>query len=130
MIKPIIGAILCLSLTGWQAQQEDNICGINIIQKVENPAVIDWSSAMNITKEIKTLKKHKIDRKSARGRLLIADATDKVARASNFIMNKIEVDSVWKKITHPTKKALNITQRVKDKINENQKVKQVKYNYG
>jgi|TARA_Y100000034_G_scaffold133311_1_gene198435 hypothetical protein len=130
MNKILLGSILCLSLGSWVAQPEDNICGIKNVQNVSNPAVIDWSSAMNITKEIKTLKKHKIDRKSARGRLLIADATDKVARASNFIMNKIEVDSVWKKITHPTKKALNITQRVKDKINENQKVKQVKYNYG
>jgi hypothetical protein len=123
MHKILLGSVLCLSLGSWVAQPEDNVCGINNVQNVQNPAIINWEGTMNSTKEIKTLKKHKIDRNSARGKVLIAEATSKVARASNFVMKKSRVDSVWKKITHPTRKALDITNRVIDKIKESQKVK-------
>ena len=116
MIKSIAGVVMCMALAGWRGQAEDNVCGISTLPNVVNPAVIDWTGVMNITKEVKLLKKEGIDRNSARGKLLIAEATNKVARASNAIMLKTRVDSVWKKISHATKKPLDITQRVKNKI--------------
>jgi hypothetical protein len=107
-MKTLIAAAIII-VGGWTASLKDNVCGISLPASVSNPATIQWAVVMHETPEMKLIMKERIQKDSARGRLLLAQAKSRVRRWARIVMQDHKYDSVWKKIEHTKKKADDIS---------------------
>ena len=108
----LIMTTLAMLAIGWTATSKDSICGLKNVKTVSNPAVINWDSAIDETQEVKTINRKKISKTSPQGVILMQRAKDRVTKGSVSVMKSEGHDSVWKKITHKSKKAPDITKKV------------------
>jgi hypothetical protein len=96
----------------WIATPADNICGIKKPKQVKQPGIISWQQALDATDEMKKIKREKIDKKSALGITLMEAATRKTRNACQKAMKDMNVDSVWKQISHVRKVPWDVTHKV------------------
>ena len=96
----------------WIATPSDNICGIKKPEQVTQPGIISWQQALDATDEMKKIKREKIDKNSALGITLIEAATRKTRNACQKAMKDMNVDSVWKQISHVRKVPWDVTHKV------------------
>jgi hypothetical protein len=96
----------------WIATPADNICGIKKPEQVTQPGIISWQQAMDATDEMKKIKREKIDKTSALGITLMEAATRKTRNACQKAMKDMNVDSVWKQISHVRKVPWDVTHKV------------------
>jgi len=96
----------------WIATPADNICGIKKPEQVTQPGIISWQQALDATDEMKKIKREKIDKNSALGITLIEAATRKTRNACQKAMKDMNVDSVWKQISHVRKVPWDVTHKV------------------
>ena len=96
----------------WIATPADNICGLKDPKQVRQPGIISWRQAMDATDEMKKIKREKIDKNSALGITLIEAATRKTRNACQRAMKDMNVDSVWKQISHVRKVPWDVTHKV------------------
>ena len=96
----------------WIATPADNICGLKDPKQVRQPGIISWRQAMDATDEMKKIKREKIDKKSALGITLMEAATRKTRNACQKAMKDMNVDSVWKQISHVRKVPWDVTHNV------------------
>jgi hypothetical protein len=110
-MKTLIAAAVLL-VGGWTANASDNVCGIKDVDKVSNPATIQWAIVLKETPEMKRIVKERIKKTSPEGRVLLAEARSRVTRWTNVVMKEHKYGSVWKKIEHPNKKAKDVSRYV------------------
>jgi len=96
----------------WIATPSDNICGIKKPEQVTQPGIISWQQALDATDEMKKIKREKIDKNSALGITLMEAATRKTRNACQKAMKDMNVDSVWKQISHVRKVPWDVTHKV------------------
>jgi len=96
----------------WIATPSDNICGIKKPEQVTQPGIISWQKALDATDEMKKIKREKIDKNSALGITLMEAATRKTRNACQKAMKDMNVDSVWKQISHVRKVPWDVTHKV------------------
>ena len=96
----------------WIADKADNVCGVKDPKQVKFPGIISWQRAMDTTAEMKKIKREKIDKNSALGITLIEAATRKTRNACQRSMKDMNVDSVWKQISHVRKVPWDVTHNV------------------
>ncbi|MEW6071933.1 MAG: hypothetical protein AB1726_04960 [Planctomycetota bacterium] len=91
---------------GWRAQAEDNICGISNLNKVSNPAVVDYDALLAATPQMKRAKKEKIDPDSPEGKLLRQEAGSLITRKAEVVRAQRGHCGVWKAIRHEDGRAI------------------------
>ena len=96
----------------WIADKADIVCGVKDPKQVKFPGIISWQRAMDTTAEMKKIKREKIDKNSALGITLIEAATRKTRNACQRAMKDMNVDSVWKQISHVRKVPWDVTYNV------------------
>ena len=104
---------------GWSAKSSDHLAGISDLDKVSNPAVVDYDQLLEATEEMKKMRKDKIDPDSAKGRSLRQQAAERVTKAANAIRKEKRYCSVWKAISHQDGRSVDdITSSVEAKLSQ------------
>ena len=110
-MKTLIATAI-LIVGGWTADLKDNVCGISLPAKVNNPATIQWAVIMHETPEMRRIMKYRIHKDSPLGKQLLAQAKSRVRRWARIVMQDLKYDSVWGRIEHPKKKADDVSRVV------------------
>lgn len=95
---------------------------------VKQPGVVNWSKLMEVTPEMKKIKKDKINKDSPLGIRLISEAEARCQKACRTQMRVAGVDSMWKAISHVRKVPWDQTQAVISII-KNEKKKEVLFRW-
>lgn len=94
--------------TDWVAKKSDNVCGINNLRRISNPARVDFDSLLEATKEMKKLKRDKIDPDSPEGIQLRQQAKKRVTKACEAIRKDQGNCSIWKAIRHKDGRTITV----------------------
>ena len=112
-------SVLVLSAADWEADSDDNICGLDDLRALSDPAKVDYDALWDATPEIKKMEAEGIDPDSAEGIRLKEAATDRIQEACKDLMDEKGHCSVWKKIDHTDgRKVSDITEEVEKKFPE------------
>lgn len=104
--------------TPYVVDKSDNICGIDEPRAITNPAKVDYRALLAATPEVRRIKKRKIDRGSAQGTHLMAQARRRVLAACETVSEAEGHSSVWKKIARRDRRPIeDVTAKVKAAIN-------------
>lgn len=105
------------NLADWVVKAGDNVCGVSEARQISNPAKVKYDALMRATPEMKEMKRKGIDKDSARGLVLIAEAKDRIKRVAKAVMTDKGHCSVWKKISHKRGRSVtDITDTVLQKL--------------
>ena len=85
---------------GWISNKSDNICGIDDLKKVSNPAQVDYPDLLAATPQMKRIKKDGIDPKSPQGKLLRQEASTLITKACETVRTAKGYCGIWKAISH------------------------------
>ncbi len=98
-------------------EKSDNICGLDEAKQLSNPAKVDYDALLEVTPQIKQMKRDKIDPNSAKGIQLRTEAEALVRDTCEKIRADKSYCSVWKKIDRRDGgKITDITDKVKKQI--------------
>ncbi len=117
-----VGAALTLPLddgrgTPFIFEKVDSICGNNSANGITRPCTVDYDALMDATKEVREIKKRKIDPNGAKGRTLMTAARNKVRKACEDAYKAGGHCGVWKRIERRDGKPIvDITAQVKAKL--------------
>ena len=101
----------------WNADDEDNICGISDLKKVTNPAKVDYDHLLERTPQVKEMKRKKIDPDSTEGKALRKGARTLITKTSELVREAKGHCSVWKVISHKDgRKIPDVTDDVLDRF--------------
>ena len=112
MLCVLVPLLMSFFSAGYTASPSDNICGMTSVDKLFNPAMVDFALVMSETPEVKEMKRENISRKTPKGKILFSQAMQRITKECVDIMRGYSYCSVWKKIKHPTKKIDNITKQI------------------
>ena len=102
------------TLAGWKGDKADNICGIDDLKKVSNPAQVDYPDLMAATPQMKKIEKDGIDPDSAQGKLLRQEAVRLITKTCETIRRRKGYCGVWKEVAHKDKRSVpDVTSDVK-----------------
>ena len=105
--------------TPFIVDKTDSICGIDEPRAITSPASIDYEAVLEVTEEVKLLKRRRIDPESAKGIKLMTDARHKVLAACEGVRSDAMYCSIWKKIKRRDKTPIDdVTEKVKAKLVE------------
>jgi len=104
--------------SGYEAIQSDNICGIRLLERITNPSKINYSLVLKTTPEVKKIEREKISKESVRGKILLAEAEQRITKLCTEIMKRDSYCSVWKNIKHSSKKIDDITNKILNLLRE------------
>lgn len=103
--------------TPYKLNKDDAICGLSEARQLTNPAKVDFKALMDVTAEMKELKRKKIDPNSARGIELTCKARELVRDACTLVRTEKAHCSIWKKISRRDRtKVPDVTSDVKAKL--------------
>ncbi len=103
--------------TPYILEKADNICGLDEPKQLSNPAKVDYDALLEVTPQIKRMKRDKIDPNSAKGIQLRTEAEALVRDTCEKIRADKSYCSVWKKIERRDGgKIADITEKVKKEI--------------
>ncbi|MFT7679249.1 MAG: hypothetical protein ACI8QC_003250 [Planctomycetota bacterium] len=103
--------------TPYRLKKGDAICGLSEARQLTNPAKVDFKALMDVTAEMKELKRNKIDPNSARGIELTCKARELVRDACTLVRTEKTHCSIWKKISRRDGvKIVDVTSAVKAKL--------------
>lgn len=103
--------------TPYIVEKTDNICGLDEPKQLSNPAKVDYEALLEVTPQIKQMKKDKIDPNSARGIQLRTEAEALIRDTCEKLRVEKSYCSVWKKIERRDgTKVTDITEKVKKEI--------------
>jgi hypothetical protein len=103
--------------TPYILEKADNICGLDEPKQLSNPAKVDYDALLEVTPQIKQMKRDKIDPNSAKGIQLRTEAEALVRDTCVKIRAEKNYCSVWKKIERRDGgKISDITEKVKKEI--------------
>ena len=103
--------------TPYILEKSDNICGLDEAKQLSNPAKVDYDTLLEVTPQIKQMKRDKIDPNSAKGIQLRTEAEALVRDTCEKIRADKSYCSVWKKIERRDGgKITDITDKVKKQI--------------
>ncbi len=85
--------------TPYVVNRKDNICGLDEPRQISRPAKVDYQALLDMTPEVKKLKRKKIDPSSAKGADLMSKARRRVLTACATVRRANSYCSVWKKIS-------------------------------
>jgi hypothetical protein len=98
-------------------EKADNICGLDDAKQLSNPVKVDYDALLEVTPQIKQMKRDKIDPNSAKGIQLRTEAEALVRDSCEKIRADKSYCSVWKKIERRDGgKITDITDKVKKQI--------------
>ncbi len=107
--------------TDYIVDKTDNICGIDEPRAISNPAKVDYDAVLEATKEVKLLRRRRIDPESAKGIKLMTEARRKVLAACEAIRADGGYCSIWKAIRRRDHTPIDdVTARVKAKLAEDE----------
>ena len=110
----LLSLILLFSASDWTAKTTDNVCGLNSLNQVSNPAIVQYQDCINSTPEMIKIVKDKIDLSSPEGIKLLTDATNKVISGCETVRASNNYCSVWRAIKHKDGRSIpDITEKVK-----------------
>lgn len=84
----------------WIADRVDNICGLDDLHLLSNPAKINYGLVLQATPEMKKIREQHIDPECPEGIQLRAKAVDRVRTAAEKARVAGGYCSVWKRIAH------------------------------
>lgn len=85
---------------GWRAREADSVCGVQLPDRVSNPAKVDFRRLSDATEEMRKLKREGINPNSAEGQALIRAAKRRIREAAEGVRQERGHCSVWKSISH------------------------------
>lgn len=84
----------------WTADEEDFICGIENLEHVSHPAVVDYEELYEATPQIREMEEEGIDPDSVEGRALRKAARKLIIKSCQKVREAESHCSVWKAISH------------------------------
>lgn len=89
-----------LATAGWKGKKTDNICGIDDLKKVSNPAEVDYPDLMASTPQMKRIEKDGIDPESPQGKILRQEAVRLITKTCEVVRRQKGYCGIWKAIAH------------------------------
>jgi hypothetical protein len=103
--------------TPYVVEKTDNICGLEEPKQLSDPVLVDCEALLEVTPQIKQMKRDKVDPNSARGIQLRTEAEALIREKCESVQSSKGHCSVWKKIERRDGgKIADITEAVKKKI--------------
>ena len=104
---------------GWIAKRSDNICGLQELNQLSNPARVDYDALLKATPQMKEMKRRGVDPDSPEGIRLKNAAVDLVADCCEQIRSEEGHCSVWKSIRHKDGRSVSdVTRKVEERIGQ------------
>ena len=85
---------------GWEADEEDNICGISSLKRVSKPATVDYDELLAATPQMEEMDREGIDADSVEGKALLKGARILITKTCEKVRKAEGHCSIWKSISN------------------------------
>lgn len=98
---------------GWIADEEDFICGLENLEHISDPAVVNYRELFEATPQFEEMEEDGIDPESPEGIALRTEARKLIIKRCQRVQENEGYCSVWKAISHEDGRQIaNITDEV------------------